>query len=512
MSSQTDVLVVGAGPVGMTLAAEVLRHGASCRVIDGNEGPSQLSKAIAVHARSLAMLDDMGIADRLIEKGVKVGRTHIHLDGQAMPTIELDAIGPPFPYVLCVSQSETEELLDRHVREMGERVERRVELESFDQDADGVTATLRAADGTTEQLRAKYIAGADGAHSTVREQTQTGFEGVAYPELVWLGDVKVSWEKAPDELHVWISEDGGVYFFPLPGRFRIIAQPKLPADAARTAPTLEQLQAFAVERVGVPIELSEPGWLAAFAINRRLVTTMRPGPRTFLLGDAAHIHSPAGGQGMNTGMQDAYNLAWKLALVLSGQAPEALLDSFEAERRPVIQAMERGTDAMSNVSLATGIKARTRDHLAPLLLGIGAVRHKFAHQISMLPIEYGDSPLVSGNGHTGRGKPSGGQVVVDAGRLQDGNGAETSWLDVVRGTNHVVVAFAGDEPAERAADAARAVAGAHADAVQTKVMVLGGRVPDGLDGEVVLDPEGEAHERFGLRHGGIVVVRPDQYL
>ena len=177
MISQTDVLVVGAGPVGMTLAAEVQRHGASCRVIDCNEGPSTLSKAIAVHARSLAMFDDMGIADRLIDKGVKAQRTNLHLDGKAMPAIGLDAIGPPFPYVLCVAQNETEDLLDRHVREVGGRVERRMELASFVEGEGGVTATLRAADGTTEEVQAKYIAGADGAHSTVREQTQTGFEG-----------------------------------------------------------------------------------------------------------------------------------------------------------------------------------------------------------------------------------------------------------------------------------------------------------------------------------------------
>ena len=167
---------------------------------------------------------------------------------------------------------------------------------------------------------------------------------------------------------------------------------------------------------------------------------------------------------------------------------------------------------MSKVSFATGIKARTRDHLAPLVLGIGAVREKFAQQISMLPIEYGESPLVARNGHTGRGKPAGGQCVVDAGRLRDASGAEIGWLDVVRGTGHVVVAFAGEEPVERAAQAARELADAHPGGVQAKVLVLGEQAPDALDGQAVLDPQGEAHERFGLRHGGIVVVRPDQYL
>ncbi len=512
MSSQIDVLVVGAGPVGMTLAAELLRHGASCRVIDRNEGASTLSKAIAVHSRSLAMFDDMGIADRLIEKGVKVDRVHFHLDGKAMPTIGLDSIGPPFPFVLCVAQNETEELLDRHVGEVGGRVERRVELESFTGDEDGVTATLRGADGSSEQVRARYIAGADGAHSTIREQTHTGFEGVTYPELYWLADAKVSWDLAPDELYAWMGEDGSVAFFPLPGRFRILAQPKMNADAPRTAPTLEQLQRFAAERVGVPIELSDPGWLATFAINRRLVTTMRPGPRTFLLGDAAHIHSPTGGQGMNTGMQDAYNLAWKLALVASGSAPESLLESFEAERRPVIEGMERSTDALAKFSFASGIRARTRDRLAPLVFGIGAVRDKFAREISMLPVEYGDSPLVARNGRAGRSKPCGGQVVVDAGPLRDAEGTELGWLDVVRGTRHVVVAFAGDEPEQKAAEAAHAVAAGHPDAVAAKVLVLGEQGPAELNGETVLDPRGEAHERFGLRRGGIVVVRPDKYL
>ncbi len=263
----------------------------------------------------------------------------------------------------------------------------------------------------------------------------------------------------------------------------------------------------------MPLELSDAGWLATFAINRRLVTTMRPSRRTFLLGDAAHIHSPTGGQGMNSGMQDAYNLAWKLALVARGSASGTLLDSFEAERRPVIAAMQRGIDALARFAFATGISARARDRLAPLLFGIDVVRTKFAHEISMLPIKYDGSPMVEGNGRGRRGKPAPGQVVVDAGSLRDSSGAELGWLDVVRGTSHVVVAFAATHPVARVAEAVRTLAAGYPGAVRAKVLVPGGQTPaELLEGEAVLDPLGQAHRRFAMRDGGIVVVRPDKYL
>src|SRR5262245_19452467 len=349
-SAMTEVLVVGAGPVGLTLAAELARHGTRCRIIEKLPQRSPYCRAIGVTPRTLEVWDDMGIARAMIDAGIWITglRSIVHPHAPKDELLEFDDL----PYSeLGLPQYETERLLTRHLNRYGLEVERGVTFTSLAQDANQVEVQLEHEDGKTERAVFQYVVGCDGAHSTVRHEVKIPFEGEAFPMMFMLGDVHIVWD-LPRGLALRalrLVEDNAPDMFiavplPEPGRYRVsmLAAPEL-AEAGGTShglqselpgPDLTHLQAIADDLIPQRPHLSDLRWSSIFRISMRLAKAYRAG-RVFIAGDAAHIHPPTGGQGMNTGIQDAYNLAWKLALVLDGAAPESLLDSYEAERRPV---------------------------------------------------------------------------------------------------------------------------------------------------------------------------------
>ena len=345
-----DVLVVGAGPVGLTLACELARHGVRCRIIDKLSTPLPFCRAIGVTPRTLEVWEDMGVVREMIDAGLWITGMRSIVSGQ--PAIE--ALVPPtdLPYSsLGLPQYSTERILTDHLRGFGIEVERGVALTGLSQNTAGVATRLLGSNQRTEEASFKYVVGCDGAHSAVRRELGIAFSGEAYPMMFMLGDVRIDWdvprgmtlravrpvEKAPPELFVAI---------PLPdhGRYRVtmVAPGELVSGAGSDhgiqselrGPSLQELQAGADRLLPDKTRLADLRWSSLFRISMRLAERYRVG-RAFIAGDAAHIHPPTGGQGMNTGIQDAYNLAWKLALVLDGAAPEGLLDSYEAERHPV---------------------------------------------------------------------------------------------------------------------------------------------------------------------------------
>ncbi|MEU1366962.1 FAD-dependent monooxygenase [Streptomyces sp. NPDC005803] len=350
----TDVLIAGAGPVGLSAAAELRRRGVSCRLVDRLPARLPYAKAVGVQPRTLEIWDRMGLVRTVLEAAVPMRGQLIHVNGSEVARIDL-ALPPEVPYgFAALPQYETERILEEYVAGWDTVVERGTELVSFTQDADGVTARLDGGSGA-EEVRARFLIGCDGAHSTVRKGLGLSFEGWAFAEEYMLADVVADWD-LPYGYGVRASHTGEngstddlLVCIPLPGagryRMSMLVPPALstrPADGAEVAhglegsrtPELSDIQAVVDRLAPRPTTLSGMRWASVFRISHRIVDRYGDG-RVFVAGDAAHIHPPTGAQGMNTGIQDACNLAWKIALVLRGEAGSALLTSYDAERRPV---------------------------------------------------------------------------------------------------------------------------------------------------------------------------------
>src|SRR5215470_16215143 len=336
----TQVLIVGAGPTGLVLACELLSQGIDVRIVDKNEGTVLETRAIGMHARTLEALDSMGIVERFLDHGQRVRWLRWHSHGRLIASFDLSCSGSPFGFLLDIPQNATEVLLRGRVAELGGRVEQSTKLIGFTQTEDSVVATLEDPLGVARTVTAGYLVGCDGAHSRVRRQLELAFEGHAYEQDWLLADVLVDWNRAQDSVQAMFNSDlPPLIGFPMQdSRWRLTVP--YAGDRIQGPPTLDEFQEFVNERVPERPRISEPTWLACFRVHRRSTRSYRSG-RVLLAGDAVHVHSPAGGQGMNTGMMDAHNLGWKLALVISGRAPDTLLDSYAAERRPVADEVLR---------------------------------------------------------------------------------------------------------------------------------------------------------------------------
>ncbi|MDO1582369.1 FAD-dependent monooxygenase [Rhizobium oryzicola] len=393
MSAQ--VLISGAGPVGMTLAVELTRLGVPVRIIDKSPGRTGKSRALVLWSRSLELFEPSGLAERFVATGNPVTHTTFMEGQKPIGTFRLDQLESPYAYALMVPQTETERLLEAHLAESGIRIERNTTLLDFEQDGAGVTARLLSETGEIETLNTPWLVGCDGAHSAIRHQLGLAFEGYAEPVEWALADVYLPDSVPGDQLQVSLHPAGVLALFPMgQHRFRLIADLGVAEAGPDTSElTLAQLQAMIDARGRPDLVARDPQWLSRFRINERKVADYRKG-RIFLAGDAAHIHSPAGGQGMNTGMQDAFNLAWKLALVVKGAAKEALLDTYSPERSPIAELVLRnaggGTKA---VTLSNPLARSTRNFVLGAALKIPAVQRRVGKFLSELDVAYPKSPL-----------------------------------------------------------------------------------------------------------------------
>jgi 2-polyprenyl-6-methoxyphenol hydroxylase-like FAD-dependent oxidoreductase len=421
---KTDVLIAGAGPVGLTMASEVARYGLSVRLIDKNTQRTDQSKALVLWARTLELIDRMGpdlgpgYADRFIQAGLKTGSANILSGSEEIAHVDLAEVDSPYKFVLMIPQNETERLLEEHLATFGVKAERQNELKSFRETVDGVSCALQRADGTEETVEATWLIGCDGAHSVVRQQLGMEFQGSTLLSDWVLADLHLSGISGPPAINIYWHAEGVLALFPLEGtRYRIIADVGESAcsigEGNRPAPTIEDVQRILDVRGPGGIQASNPVWLSSFSINERKVQDYRCG-RVFLAGDAAHIHSPAGGQGMNTGMQDACNLAWKLALVSRGLCqPEPLLGSYSAERSSIAKLVLEATGkATSMAVLRGGIKQSIRDHVASLVLGFAPVKHVMANVLSEVAVGYSNSPLNAPTKHAQGGPEAGKRAPI----------------------------------------------------------------------------------------------------
>jgi len=369
MPTRTEVAIVGAGPTGLALAVTLASAGIDYVIVDRLAEGANTSRAAVVHARTLEVLDELGAAKDLIARGVPVTRFAVRDGSRRLLTVAFDGLPTPYPYTLMVPQRETEAVLLARLRALGGDVHRPSEVASVVQDEDGVTLTMTSG----ETLRAGYAVGADGMHSAVREASGIGFTGSAYGESFALADVTMDWAPGPGEVSLTFGAAGLTVVAPLPGgHYRVVAT----VDEAPATPDLAFVQRLLDERAPGLAKVTGLAWSSRFRVHHRVADHYQVG-RLLLAGDAAHVHSPAGGQGMNTGIQDGYALGRALA---TGQ-----LDGYEAQRRPVAQRVVAFTDRMTRIATTHSRAARGARNIAlPLLGHLPAFRTKLATELAEL--------------------------------------------------------------------------------------------------------------------------------
>ena len=533
-----DVLIVGAGPVGLAMACELLRHGVRCRILDQQSAPVQTSRALAVQARTLEVFENMGVIDRILAVGTKARGLTIYDGDKILLHMSLQHIRKEeslYPFLLILPQSQTERILGERLAELGGTVERSRELLDIRQEDDAVIALVKAAGtdtGDGEEIRARWLIGCDGVRSQVRKVLSIPFEGTTAPQEFLLADLDLDWHRTRETTHGWLTRDGLFAAFPLPnGQWRLFATAR--ADMTKDGKeipraSLEVFQRLLVQYTGnTRTTMSNLTWASNFRISYRLVTAYRKG-RVFLAGDAAHVHSPFGGQGMNIGIQDAYNLAWKLALVLHEQAQENLLDTYQEERMPIAKWVVGGAENTTGLLVTRNPALRwLRDHVVVPLLNLESIQRYLARQTSELTINYRRSSLShfpGGNkANISRSlawmkAPHAGDRVLPGAGLSYSAHAQMNLHQALRGTQSHLLLFAGPAPADKEyaclSRLAFTIETLTSGCVKVHIVVAASEKPAQLtwNGSILLDPQGRLHLTYGARRQSLYFIRPDGYI
>src|ERR1700687_5190247 len=408
--SQTDVLIIGAGPTVLALALWLAKLGVKVRIIDKTAEPGTTSRALAVQARTLELYSQVGLADAVVERGRKIVAANLWVSGKKVTRAVFGDMGAglsPFPYALLFPQDEHERLLIDRLAEAGVEVERRTELLGFEDATDSVCAVLKRADGAQEACEAAYIAGCDGAHSTVREALKIGFPGGDYAHLFYVADVEGGGTAMNGDVHVGLDKSDFLAVFPLKseGRVRLVGTVLEDAEHRQENLSWKDVNKRVIEWMRINVE--RVNWFSTYRVHHRVADHFRKGS-AFVVGDAAHIHSPVGGQGMYNGIGDAVNLAWKLAAVLHRRADASLLDSYEPERIAFARRLVATTDqAFTGVTSRGAIARLVRLDIVPLFIPLlfrfRTVRRYMFRTVSQTVVNYRGSSLSEGRGGTVHG-------------------------------------------------------------------------------------------------------------
>jgi 2-polyprenyl-6-methoxyphenol hydroxylase-like FAD-dependent oxidoreductase len=524
----TEVLIVGAGPTGLTMACELLRRGVPCRILEKAATPATTSRAIGLQARSLELFANMGIVDSALAQGIPGIRVNAYSDDHLAFRLDFRFLANesiPYPYGTLLPQNLTEQILLDLLRKLGGQVERSREVIGFQQTHERVTVTVNhLEDGSSEEIDAGWLIGCDGVHSHIRKASGIAFEGSAYQEEFLLGDVDLDWDKSHEEVHVWLHQDGQFGAMPLPdNHWRLVAD--MPVTPGKTIPLAspELFERLLRERAGdSKTRLSHPTWMSNFQIHRRLAASYRQN-RVFLAGDAAHVHSPFGGQGANTGIQDAFNLAWKLALVIHGKAADMLLDTYQEERRPVARQVLEETHQLTSIFYQRNLLMRMiRDRVVIPLLKRPGIQRRLLWEASELGIQYRSSTLSSTHQRRLQALLSGTKKVPQAGdRAPDGRclrlpaREETTLFQVFQDPRAHLLLFDGSIQTSSTythlLQLAQHIEFLFKEEIQVHLVASSERAL-AWEGSLLCDVNHRVHAHYGIRVPSFAFIRPDGYI
>jgi len=510
------VLVVGGRTTGLMMAAELARRGVPTRCIDKSPGIDPHVRANLIHSRTLEIFQGLGLDAKATVGSVPEIGLAFYRDGARFGESPHAPVDSPFPFGMSQSQAHTEATLETHLNSLGVEVERNVSLTALSQDEDGVTVTLQRDGAGQETGRFQWVIACDGAHSSVRHFVGLDFPGEADGIPYILGDVLIDGDDdlEADKGHIFFHDSGELYVFTrLPGnRHFIVATLNKDAETAGAA-SLEELQAIISERGRPTLRLHDPHWLGFFRISYRLVPHYRE-DRVFLAGDAAHVHSLLAGQGMNTGIQDAHNLAWKLALVAKQKASADLLDSYESERRVVANEVVETTRKITNMMESyANLSKEERDTFVANLFTPEAAKKDAARHLQELDLDYGASPLSLSLDDDFGGGPAPGTRAPDAEGLAVNNEA-TSLFKLPADDQFRLLLFCGVSNDAPAADIQRAADSSKRFASWLKPYVVSTEQTRGpfTDHDVIVDGQGKMHRNFAADRPCIYLLRPDGYV
>lgn len=514
---KTEVLIVGAGPSGLTLAIECCRHGVPIRIIDHHAAHSTQSKALAIWSATLECFGAMGVVDQFLKEALPIQHFVFADQGKILNKIPANrGIDSIYPSPVILPQSQTEEILEQRLASFGVKVERNITLKTFSQEEDQVTAEIVTADGFSEEIVVRYLVGCDGAKSSVRHGLGLDFVGETEQHGFILIDAKVEGPLSEDSVFINWGEGYTLAFFPIKKDvFRIFTQRKDLND--RTEPTIEEMQRY-LEQAGLgSLRLYDAEWLSYFSVNERIASHNYVG-NVFLVGDACHIHSPAGGQGMNTGIQDAFNLGWKLKLMLEGKGDHKMIaETYFQERYPVAKALIEETTTLLHAGITKSTVARiAKDILIGLFLHAPILQEMIAGKFSEMNIHYPHSALIEHDSlSVDKRKYQAGWRVYNAPVVHAGTGEEVAlWKEFLK-TGHTLLLFSGQHLSEERRFLMEELL-EHARVLKLApqpLVVWHGLIPiSPSKASHFLDPEGKAHQHFGVTSASWILVRPDLYV